>query len=130
MDNINGIRFIVGSGCNYKCFYCHHEGFEESKKHLIDNDKLFKLLDYCKYSRIFNISITGGEPFLYYDNTKMILDAFSEPIFKKTINTNASLIHNYFDELSKLHEIEFHINYSSLKRDIHRKRRLYGSKAE
>ena len=44
MENkINGLRFIVGSECNYNCFYCHKEGFCESKYIEIDDDKLEKL---------------------------------------------------------------------------------------
>lgn len=120
MENkINGLRFIVGSGCNYDCFYCHHEGFCDSKYIEIDDNKLEMLYQYAIQKGINSISVTGGEPFLYWENTKKILSKFNDPKFKITLNSNLSLLDLYYDEVMKFNSIEFHINLSSIYNKTH-----------
>lgn len=121
MEKINGLRFIVGNGCNYNCFYCHHEGFFDEKYLKIDSEKLKKIHNFTQKHGIKNISITGGEPFMYWDNTSKILEQFNSEDYVKTLNTNASLIDKHIDELKKLNPIEFHINLSSLNASVHQK---------
>ena len=78
MKQINGLRFIVGNGCNYNCFYCHHEGYFNKNKININIENLKKLKKFTLKNNISNISITGGEPFLYWENTKKILSVSEE----------------------------------------------------
>ena len=118
-NKINGLRFIVGSECNYNCFYCHKEGFCESKYIEIDDDKLEKLYQYAIREGINSIAITGGEPFLYWENTKKILSKFNDPCFKITLNSNFSLLDLHYDEIIKFNCIEFHVNLSSLNNKMH-----------
>ncbi len=121
MAQINGLRFIVGNGCNYNCFYCHHEGYFNRKTIVIDKEKLKKLQQYAKEHGIQNISITGGEPFMYWENTYEILQQFDDNEFNKTLNTNLSLLNQYMDQIDTLNPIEFHINLSSLNANTHKK---------
>ena len=124
MIETNGLRFIIGSGCNYNCFYCHHEGCK-TKDNLLDlNDyenKIIKLKEMCKANNIKDIAITGGEPFLYYQKLCIILKHFLDDTFNVVINTNASLISKYKDEISKWNKVEFHINLSTLNKARHKK---------
>ncbi len=121
MKQINGLRFIVGNGCNYNCFYCHHEGYFDNKNFKINEENLKKIYDFTRNYNITHISITGGEPFAYWDNTKKILSQFNSEFYIKTLNSNISLIDRYIDELQKLNPIEFHINLSSLNEKAHEK---------
>lgn len=121
MGKINGLRFIVGSRCNYNCFYCHHEGYFNEEYLKIDSDKLKKIYDFTQQHGINNISITGGEPFMYWDNTRRILNQFNSEYYIKTLNSNISLVDKYIEELKKLNSIEFHINLSSLNNSVHQK---------
>ena len=116
---INGLRFIVGSGCNYDCFYCHHEGFQQDNYTIIDDGKLDVLYRFAEDNNITSLSITGGEPFMYWENVKKILDKFSDPKYKITFNSNFALAHKYYDELQKYNPIEFHINLSSICPETH-----------
>lgn len=121
MKQINGLRFIVGNGCNYNCFYCHHEGYFNNNKININIENLKKLKKFTLKNNISNISITGGEPFLYWENTKKILTEFNDPFYRKTLNSNFSLADNYIDEINSFNNIEFHINLSSLDPNTHKR---------
>ena len=119
---LNGIRFIVGTRCNYNCFYCHHEGCvtkDQFKDLSSYEEKLSKLKDFCLDNNVYDIAVTGGEPFLYIERLRLIIKYFNENPFKLVINTNASLISKYKDELVDIKPIEFHINLSTLKGDTH-----------
>lgn len=118
-NSINGLRFIVGSGCNYKCFYCHHEGYTNKDAVIFDEDKLDMLYKYAIKNNITNISITGGEPFLYWPRLKNILKKFDDNRFKITLNTNLLLISKYIEEIAEFNPIEFHVNLSSLSKEKH-----------
>lgn len=118
---INGIRFIIDSGCNYNCFYCHHEGFLNKKYSEFDLQKLKMIKKFTESKKIYNISITGGEPFMYWDKLHNILDEFNNPKYKITVNTNLSLLGDHIDDISKYSNIEFHVNLSSLKNSKHKK---------
>lgn len=121
MKKINGLRFIVGNGCNYNCFYCHHEGFFNEKNIKIDDEKLEKIYNFTKKNDIRNISITGGEPFMYWDNTFKIINQFDSDYYIKTLNSNIFLVDKYIEELNKVNPVEFHVNLSSLDACTHQK---------
>ena len=118
---INGFRFIIGSGCNYNCFFCQHEVYEKDYNLNYDIDSLKTLKSFAIKNNIKDISITGGEPFLYFEKLKKLLSIFNPEEFKITLNTNASLIDVYQDYLKDLHKIEFHVNLSSLDKTTHRR---------
>lgn len=113
MEKINGLRFIIGSGCNYDCFFCHHEGYRKASFDTIEKEKLDQLCEFAKINGIKDISITGGEPFLYWNKLKYLLSIFSSDDFRITLNTNFSLADLYLEEMKQFTNIEFHINFSS-----------------
>lgn len=121
MKEINGLRFIVGNGCNYNCFYCHHEGFFNEQNIKIDEKKLEKIYKFTQKNNIRNISITGGEPFMYWDNTFKIINQFDSEYYNKTLNSNISLVDKYIEQLKTVSPIEFHVNLSSLNACTHQR---------
>lgn len=115
MENkIKGLRFIIGSGCNYNCFYCHHEGYYKKDKVVNLSKKIKMLKDYAEQNNINSISITGGEPFMYFEELELILDAFNEEKYTITLNTNLSLLETNLEKIKNYNKIEFHVNLSSL----------------
>lgn len=121
---INGIRFIIGSACNFDCFYCHHEGctMKDTSFNKDDYEKnITNLKTFCLQNNIHDISITGGEPFLYSEKLEVILNNFAQPPFKLVINSNGSLIKKHLNLLQNINPIEFHINLSSLDNLTHAK---------
>ncbi|MBS7020477.1 MAG: radical SAM protein [Firmicutes bacterium] len=119
MNNIKGIRFILGNRCNYQCFYCHHEGYFQKKDVAFDTEKLEAIATYMEKNEIYEISITGGEPFLYWEKLSQILKRFDSGKFHITLNTNLFYLDKYIDEIKKFHPIEFHVNVSSLHHETH-----------
>lgn len=124
IPKFNGLRFIIGEGCNYDCFYCHHEGCYKINKNLLSltdyEEKIKKIQQLCLNIKLYDIAITGGEPFLYMDKLRILIKYFNKPPFRLIINTNASLIAQYKDEISSWSPIEFHINLSSLEKETHK----------
>lgn len=116
---VNGLRFIIGSACNYDCLFCHHEGYEKPSTTAVMDKKLEMLYEYAIENNIKDISITGGEPFMYWDKLKKLLDLFGNEKFRITLNTNLSLAVKYIDDLINYKNIEYHINFSSLNKDVH-----------
>ena len=115
MENkIKGLRFIVGSGCNYNCFYCHHEGYYKKDKVVNLSEKIKKLKDFADQNNINSISITGGEPFIYFEELELILKTFNEKKYTITVNTNLSLLEPNLEKIKNYNKIEFHVNLSSL----------------
>lgn len=118
---INGLRFIIGSGCNYNCFFCHHEGYEKQSYDDVDKDKLLKISNFTKNNGIHDISITGGEPFIYWNRLKYLFELFSDNNYKITLNSNLSLADKFIEIIKQYSNVEYHINFSSLKNDVHKK---------
>ena len=123
---VNGFRFIIGNGCNYNCFYCHHEGVFKTGTDKNFKKKIRIIKEFCVKHKVYYLSITGGEPLLYWDKVKFILDTFNSPEFSFSINTNGILLEKYQKSLERYSsKIELHINVSSLEKDTHR--RISGS---
>lgn len=116
---INGLRFIVGNGCNYNCFFCHHEGYTKNSSTKYDEKKIEQIYIFAKKNRIKDISITGGEPFLYWEKLKCLLKYFGNDEFRITLNTNLIFTDRYIDYLKKVPNIEYHVNFSSIQSEIH-----------
>jgi dTDP-4-amino-4,6-dideoxygalactose transaminase/molybdenum cofactor biosynthesis enzyme MoaA len=67
------LRLIVTQKCNYDCTFCHNEGIEkDAESHLNGDDYAFLFLICQKTFGWNEVSITGGEPFLYNDINNMI----------------------------------------------------------
>ncbi len=78
--------------CNHKCFYCYNPTCRKAIKNDYAKNNIIKLVNLLNSWGTFDITFTGGEPFL----NKEVLYAGIEEV-KKThmdfgINTNASLI--------------------------------------
>ena len=96
-------------------------GYNSNETTIIDDYKLELLYQFAEQNHITFLSITGGEPFIYWDNVKKILDKFNDPKYKITFNSNFSLVHNYYEELMNYNSIEFHVNLSSICNETHEK---------
>lgn len=116
---VNGLRFIIGSGCNYDCFFCHHEGYEKLSYDEVSKEKLGLLEEFCEKNGIRDISITGGEPFVYWNKLKTILELFGNKDYRITLNTNLSLADKYIETLKQYPNVEYHVNLSTLDRSKH-----------
>ena len=84
------VRFV---GCNLRCLYC------DTKWALVDSTKSkeFKtldeeeILDYIEKSGIYNVTLTGGEPLLQKNLSKLIVRLLENKKINIEIETNGSL---------------------------------------
>lgn len=74
------LSIYLGSKCNMNCAYCHRES-SESETGVSD-----KLLNYIKERKIDRIAFFGGEPTLYMDDIKKVVEANPMADFKITTN--------------------------------------------
>jgi hypothetical protein len=87
------ITIYLGSRCNLNCAYCHRE-VEENEPKVSD-----ALLNYIKSRPNITVKFMGGEPTLYMDEIKRIVDAAPHASF--SISTNGVLFPKYRDYFLK-----------------------------
>lgn len=81
-NSLNSVYIKLGSACNLRCKYCH----AEQKEFKFNRDILLKL----KELGVRNIVFGGGEPLLYYNTIKEIVEYFKDSVGYKIV-TNGTL---------------------------------------
>lgn len=81
------IGIFLGNKCNCNCAYCHQPRNIPSKK--IDIEKLIERIYTFKAN---NVRFLGGEPLLYWDSIKQIVEEFSDFDVHFNIGTNSLLL--------------------------------------
>lgn len=89
------LSIYLGSRCNLNCKYCHRIP-DTTEKSVVSN----KLINYIKEVYKFKgekltLRFMGGEPTLYFDNIKQIVDIAPNATF--TICTNGKELYKYID---------------------------------
>ncbi|MDD7392472.1 MAG: radical SAM protein [Fusobacterium gastrosuis] len=92
-------KLILGYKCNMRCNYCY-----QIKSHSNKKDMSYKIIDkfierFNKLDGTHNINFFGGEPLLYVDEIKYIMDRIDKK-HSISISTNGSL-RGAFYELEK-----------------------------
>lgn len=70
LESIKKIRFILTDFCNYRCKFCHNEGYQTKNSIYLSLKNILTLSRVAKKMFIKKITLTGGEPLLH----KNILD--------------------------------------------------------
>ncbi len=93
MRDTHEFRIVITSFCNYRCFFCHHEGrIEESTKFLLSpNDYAFIASVAKRLWGWDTITITGGEP-LVSPIYREVCERIAREGTSITTVTNASLL--------------------------------------
>ncbi len=115
---IRNLRIIVTTRCNYRCIFCHSEGYyhclrnknEELDPHII---RLIGIV--ARRFGVDQVKITGGEPLLRRDIADII--AIFESLGYKDISivTNGSLLREYASELKEAGLDRINISLPSLR---------------
>ena len=127
----NSASLLMSESCNLNCSYC----FEKSKKNVkMTEEVAIKALDFLYNNEIKNrengfssdsvgITLFGGEPFLNWDVSKILLDYIKTKNKEIAINvgiiTNGTIINqeivDYLNDYSKSHNISIQISVDGLK---------------
>ncbi|WP_027631561.1 radical SAM protein [Clostridium hydrogeniformans] len=105
---INKITLFYTNICNLKCKHCFVSPlFNENQK--MSNETFLKSLAFCKYNEIKKISISGGEPMLFWNDFKSLIKNFfiNENIYF-SICTNAYWAQNTTERLKILEDLKKH----------------------
>ena len=106
---MKSITLYLGSKCNLNCAYCHRESSENESG---ISDAFIKRLRKDPPTRI---KFMGGEPTLYMDDIKKVVEAC--PAAKFSITTNGVLLQRYIDYL-KAHNFRIIISYDGADADM------------
>lgn len=95
MDNSHEFRIVITPFCNYRCFFCHNEGFIEEYTPLLLSPTDYEFVTKVgkKYWGWDTATITGGEP-LISPIFRETCQKMKNNGIKITVVTNASLISN------------------------------------
>lgn len=109
-------NIMLGSACNWKCPYCIQSDykFKQADPHVFCDKLLEHLEKTGRIDKVFAFQFWGGEPLLYYDSLKVLIDRLSivETSAPMRISSNGSLLtkENYrvFDRDDVRFEISYH----------------------
>ena len=110
------LSFPIIKECNFSCLYCGRDGEATgSSVDCISVEKLQQFIAIARNQSIQKFRITGGEPFLHPDISR-ILELFNSTGCYTLINTNGSLITDYTDVINSLDPstMKFAISLDSL----------------
>jgi MoaA/NifB/PqqE/SkfB family radical SAM enzyme len=105
--------------CNLKCKYCYNE-LKKVEKTKISYDIFRELIDEASDLDIFDINLSGGEPFLHEDILKFIELIVSRDIGISIVSNGTLINSSIAIELSKLGVIPYiQISFDSHNPEIH-----------
>jgi dTDP-4-amino-4,6-dideoxygalactose transaminase/molybdenum cofactor biosynthesis enzyme MoaA len=104
------LRLLVTQRCNYACKFCHGEGIEKNYENCLTSEDYAFLFLICRDGFGWNdVSITGGEPFLYKDIDKLVRK-LSDYGSKITIISNGELIFEHKEIITNIERINLSIH--------------------
>lgn len=81
------VIFNICNRCNVRCRHCSNSDILDSKEEM-DSTMLLECLNECAKADIYQVTLVGGEPFLYPEKLKAYLSSAKELGLKTCIITN------------------------------------------
>lgn len=115
----NTLRLLITKKCNSKCIYCYEEGILNSRnkqKQELDLDDFKKIILVGKELGVKRISISGGEPTLFFSWTEELVNLCHKENLLVYLTTNASN-KQVVDLAKKYPSLEFRISLDCSSRE-------------
>ena len=65
MEINKSLRISLTEKCNYRCFFCHEEGLDMSKKRIPKTkEEVYDLIEVALENGYNDLTFTGGEPLI------------------------------------------------------------------
>jgi cyclic pyranopterin phosphate synthase len=122
IDNYNRVhdylRISLTDNCNLRCFYCMpDEAYDFTPfSRLMQTDEILSLAKTFVDQGVRKIRLTGGEPFVRKDASKIILGLSQLPI-KLSITTNGTRLHEFMSTLESSSITSLNISLDTLDQD-------------
>lgn len=114
-DGYFNYNIMLGSACNWKCPYCIQT--EQPIKQADPNHFCDLLIDHLKrtnrYDKVYSFSFWGGEPLLYFDSLKVIIERLSAIPLRHPmrVSSNGSLLTEENYKLFNKYKVRFEVSY-------------------
>ena len=88
------VRLIADTSrrCNLRCWYCHSTSGPDYPGPEIQNDQLAEILSTAERLRVFDITVTGGEPALWPGLLRLMEESQQIEFARLQLITNATLV--------------------------------------
>lgn len=92
---VRSLRISVTPHCNLRCFYCHREGYNNSKDRSMTPEEIGEIVRAFLDFGIRKIKISGGEPLLREDLPEILENISNPRIEEISLTTNGTLLERY-----------------------------------
>ena len=107
---IEEIILDISASCNAKCPFCPRVFMpEERSKGFMTLDLYEKILDDAKKNNIIKLRLYSTAEPTMHPKFNQIIDIAKEKGFEVSLSTNASLLHKYFESVSKVDYLQYSI---------------------
>lgn len=96
---VTSLRLSVTTGCDQRCFYCHHEGQSTSDAEMTV-EEIRKLFQIARAVGIEKLKITGGEPLMRGDIVELVHTG-AEIFDEVSMTTNGTLLASRAEDLKQ-----------------------------
>jgi len=118
---IEYVRLSLTDKCNFRCFYCIPEGFNnfETPEHWLSFDEIEQIIRVFSQLGVNRVRLTGGEP-LVRKNIAQLVTRLSqlEGVSDLSLSTNASLLKQQASDLSTAGINRINVSLDTLKHDL------------
>jgi len=99
---VENLRISVTQRCNFKCFYCHHEGEDYASGNEMLPEEIERIVRVAASLGIYGIKLTGGEPLIRSDIVEIVQRISHIPGIKDTsMTTNGYLLAEHAKHLKE-----------------------------
>ncbi|MCF7820711.1 MAG: radical SAM protein [Candidatus Pacebacteria bacterium] len=103
------VQLEITNLCNFKCPHCYrfdNHSCLNSQHEKIKHDKIFKISKKLIDLEIFEVVLTGGEPFMEKDLLMELINCFYDHGITVSLNTNLSLLREEFIDSGFLNKLK------------------------
>lgn len=125
------LRVALTQDCNLHCEYCHREGEEKHTENIVEMtaDEIVRIVRIAVSLGISKVKLTGGEPLMRRDITKIVEDInATSGLQDLSMTTNGTLLTSLAEELHAKGLRRVNINLPTLNREVYRE--LTGGRLE
>lgn len=124
---IRRLRIHVTSRCNYKCFFCHHEGLTPDSHNEMSVEEIRSLVEVASEIGVTSVKLVGGEA-LVRDDLEEIVQTVSPLVEDVSLTTNGLGLAKRAQDLKdagldrvniSLHTLDSHRYHQVTGRDTH-----------